>query len=46
MKILIITIALLCIVVGLTILGIIAQIKKDEFLKENYSLSEDNKKDN
>lgn len=46
MKPLIITIILLCIVIGLNILAIIAQIKKDKFIKENYSLSKDNKPNN
>ena len=37
------TIVLLFIVIGLTILAIKAQIKKDKLFKQNYSLSEDNK---
>ena len=41
-----ITITLLCIVIGLTILSIIAQIKKDQLFKENHSLFEDNKSNN
>jgi len=41
-----ITITLLGIVIGLTILAIITQIKKDKLFKENHSLSEDNKSNN
>lgn len=43
---LITTILLLCIVTGLSILAIIAQIKKDKLFNENHSLSKDNKSNN